>query len=74
MKSGSQRAAALVAPPSDDRAAGAGAHPQTEPMHTCTAPIVRLEGPLALGHGYFSSLHLAFTSATHIYAVRGQTR
>jgi hypothetical protein len=64
-ESGSQRATALVAPAGDDGAAGAGAHPQTETMHTCTAPVVGLEGPLALGHGYISSLHLALTSATH---------
>ncbi|CAN5368935.1 hypothetical protein BH09ACT8_BH09ACT8_05030 [soil metagenome] len=64
-ESGSQRATALAAPAGDDGAAGAGAHPQPEPMHTCTAPVVGLEGPLALSHGYFSSLHLAFASAAH---------
>lgn len=35
----------------DDRPACPGAHPQPEAMHARPAPVVRLEGPLALGHG-----------------------
>jgi hypothetical protein len=65
-ESGSQRATAFGAPAGHDRASRASAHPQPETVHACTAPNVRLEGPLALGHGCFSSLHLAFTSDTHI--------
>ena len=57
--SGSQRAAALTAPAGYDRPAGAGAHPQPEAVHPRASPVVRLKGPLALGHGCFSSLHLA---------------
>lgn len=61
--SGSQRLASLATPPGDDRAPSPGAHPQPEAVHTRTTPIVRLEGPLALGHGCLSSLHLAAAAA-----------
>lgn len=53
--SGSQRATALAPAARDDRPAGASAHPQTETMHPGPPTVVRLEGPLALGHGYVSS-------------------
>jgi len=56
--SGSQFAATLAATAGHDGPAGARTHPQTEAMHTCTPPIVRLKCPLALGHGFLSSLHL----------------
>lgn len=51
LRSGSQRAAALAAPAGHDGPPGAGTHPQPEAMHAGSAPVVRLEGPLALGHG-----------------------
>lgn len=50
VRSGSERAASLPTPTRHNRATGAGAHPQTEPVHAGSAPVVRLEGPLALGH------------------------
>src|SRR5690349_20161622 len=50
VESRSERAAALAAAAGDDGAAGAGPHTQPEPMHPRTATVVRLEGPLALGH------------------------
>ena len=50
-RSGRQRAAALTAPVGHDRTPCAGAHPQAEAMHAGSAPVIRLEGPLALGHG-----------------------
>src|SRR4051812_10328607 len=52
----SERAAALATPTRHDRAASARAHPQPKTMHLGTAPVVGLKGPLALGHGCFSSM------------------
>src|ERR1700757_4163896 len=46
----SQRAAAFAAPVRHDRPPRPGAHPQPEAVHAGTAPVVRLEGPLALCH------------------------
>jgi hypothetical protein len=57
--SGSQRTAALAAAGRYDRPAGAGAHAQPKSVNPGPAPIVRLEGPFALGHGGLSSSHLA---------------
>src|ERR1700753_1703933 len=48
---GSQPSTTLAPPAGNDRTPGAGTHPQAEAMHTSSAPVVRLEGPLALGHG-----------------------
>ena len=48
--SGSQRATALATPIRHDRPAGPGPHPQPETVHTGTAPVIRLERPLALCH------------------------
>ena len=53
--SGSQRPAAFAAAAGDDRAARPGPHPQPETVDARAASIVRLEGPLALGHGGLSS-------------------
>lgn len=50
-----QACTALAATCSDDRAARTGAHTSTESVHTCTTTVVRLERPLALGHGKHSS-------------------
>lgn len=50
LRSGRKRAASLTAPARHNRAAGAGAHAQPEAMHAGSAPVIRLEGPLALGH------------------------
>ncbi len=61
--SGRQRTTSLTAPAGYDRAPGTRPHPQAESMHPCATPIVRLECPLALGHGCISSLRLATTSA-----------
>jgi hypothetical protein len=47
--SGGQSGAALATPGRNDRAAGAGPHPQAESMGTAATPITRLER--ALGHG-----------------------
>src|SRR5271157_5060356 len=51
LRSGGQRATALAAPVGHDRAPGTRTHPQAEAMHAGSAPVIRLEGPLALGHG-----------------------
>jgi hypothetical protein len=48
---GSQPATTLTPPTGNDRTSGTGTHPQPEAVHTGSAPVVRLEGPLALGHG-----------------------
>ena len=48
--SGSQRATALATPVRHDRPAGPGPHPQPETVHAGTAPVIRLERPLALCH------------------------
>lgn len=50
-RSGRELRAALASTAVDDRAAGASAHAQPESMHARTTTVVRLEGPLALGHG-----------------------
>lgn len=46
-----QLAPTLAPPVRDDRTTCPRAHPQPEAMHARPAPVVRLEGPLALGHG-----------------------
>jgi hypothetical protein len=51
LRSGRQCAAALTAPAGHDGTPRTGPHPQAETMHAGSAPVVRLEGPLALGHG-----------------------
>jgi hypothetical protein len=61
----SERAAALVATAGDDRTSGPGPHPQPEAVHLGTTPVVRLERPLALGHGCFSSMTVAPAPSTH---------
>ena len=53
--------AALAAPLAEDRAPGAGAHPQPEPVHTRAATVIGLKGPLALGHVSHSLLRLTAT-------------
>ncbi len=50
LRSGRERAAALAAPTGYDRTPGTSAHPQAKTMHAGSAPVIRLEGPLALGH------------------------
>ena len=57
--SGSQRTTTLAAPARHDGAPGARTHAQTEAMDARPAPVVRLEGPLALGHGCLSLLRMA---------------
>jgi hypothetical protein len=56
VESRSKRVTALATPPSHDGPASARAHPQPETVHTRTAAVVGLKGPLALGHGYISSI------------------
>jgi hypothetical protein len=68
LRSGRQNATALAAPAGHDRTPGAGTHPQTETMHTGSAPVVGLEGPLALGHGV-----LLVVSGSGIRAIRPHT-
>ena len=50
-ESGSQARTALAATSVDDGTAGTCAHAQTETVHTRAPTVVRLKGPLALGHG-----------------------
>ena len=47
--------AALAAARRDDGATRTGAHPETEAVHARPTTVVRLERPLALGHGQHSS-------------------
>lgn len=61
--SGSQFATAFATPAGDDGTAGAGAHPQPETMDPRPAPVIGLEGALALGHDCLSSSLLAATIA-----------
>jgi hypothetical protein len=53
--SGRQAPPTFPSPVRHDRAPGARPHPQPKPMHPRTLAVVRLEGPLALGHGTVSS-------------------
>lgn len=53
--SGSEGSAALTAARRDDGATGTGAHPETEAVNARPTTVVRLERPLALGHGQHSS-------------------
>lgn len=53
--SGGEGGAALAATRRHDRATRTGAHPETEAVNARAAAIVRLERPLALGHGRHSS-------------------
>jgi hypothetical protein len=48
--SSSQRTTSLATPIRHDRSPCPGAHPQPEAVHAGSAPVVRLEGPLALCH------------------------
>lgn len=65
MRSGRQHTPAFTAAAGDDRTPGAGAHPQSETMHAGSAPVVGLEGPLALGHGV-----LLVVSGSSVRAIR----
>ena len=49
--SGRQARASLATTGVDDRATRTGTHTQPESVHACTTTVVRLKGPLALGHG-----------------------
>ena len=53
-RSGRELCAALAATGVDDRTPRAGTHTQPETMHASTTTDVRLESPLALGHGWYS--------------------
>jgi len=53
-RSGRELCAALAATGVDDRTTRAGTHAQPETMHARTTTVVRLESPLALGHGWYS--------------------
>ncbi len=63
VRSRSEGAAALVTAGRHDGATGARTHPQPETVHTGPAAVVRLESPLALGHGCFSSFDLVLTTS-----------
>jgi hypothetical protein len=54
--SGGEGSAALLATRCHDGAARTGPHPETEAVNTRAASVVRLERPLALGHGQHSSI------------------
>jgi hypothetical protein len=64
VESRSQGTAALVAPAGHDGPTGTGAHAQPKTVHACTPSVVRLKGPLALGHGCLSSVTVASASFT----------
>ncbi len=49
--SGRQRATTLTAPAGHDGSPRPGTHPQSKTVDAGSAPVVRLKGPLALGHG-----------------------
>src|SRR6184192_2855578 len=53
--SGRELGAALAATRRHDGATRAGPHPETEPVDPRPTTVVRLERPLALGHGLHSS-------------------
>mgnify|MGYP007050312973 CR=1 FL=1 len=53
--SGGERSAALAATRGNDGATRTGPHPETEAVNARAASVVRLERPLALGHGQHSS-------------------
>ena len=63
VESRSQGTAALAATARHDGAACARTHTQPETVHTGPAAVVRLESPLALGHGCFSSFGLVSTTS-----------
>lgn len=63
VESRSQGTAALAATARHDGAACARTHTQPEAVHTGPAAVVRLESPLALGHGCFSSFGLVSTTS-----------
>src|SRR4051794_19232779 len=52
----SERAATLATPAGHDGTTSPRAHAQTEAVHACATPVVRLKCPLALGHGCISSI------------------
>lgn len=68
--SGSQRTTALAAPASNDGAAGTSTHPQTETVDPGPAPVVRLEGALALGHDCLSSSHGVHAGSLRSWTLR----
>jgi hypothetical protein len=63
VESRSQGTAALAAAAGHDGAARTRTHTQPETVHTGPAAVVRLESPLALGHGCFSSFGLVSTTS-----------
>ncbi len=63
VRSRSEGAAALATAGRHDGATGTRTHPQPETVHTGPAAVVRLESPLALGHGCFSSFDLVLTTS-----------
>ncbi len=69
-ESGGERSAALTATRRNDRATRTGAHPETEAVNARAASVVRLERPLALGHGRHSSKILRRRRAPSTQRVR----
>lgn len=63
VESRSQGTAALATAAGHDGAACTRTHTQPETVHTGPAAVVRLESPLALGHGCFSSFGLVSTTS-----------
>jgi hypothetical protein len=55
-KSGGQLVAALATARRNDGASRTGTHPETEAVNSRATSVVRLERPLALGHGQHSSI------------------
>lgn len=65
--SGSEFGAALAATRRNDGATRTGAHPETEAVDARPTTVVRLERPLALGHGQHSSSQWAPVSARSFF-------
>lgn len=74
VESRSQGTAALVTAARHDRAACTRTHPQPESVYTGPAAGVRLESPLALGHGCFSSFGLVSTSSVTMKSWQPRTQ
>ncbi len=68
--SGSEGSAALAATRRDDGATRTGAHPEAEAVNPRPTTVVRLERPLALGHGQHSSSWWAPFGARSLSVIR----
>lgn len=69
-ESGGERCAALTTTRRHDRTTRTGTHTKTEAVNARAASVVRLERPLALGHGQHSSKFFRRRSAPWIWRIR----